>query len=101
MAIVGASFDAPDANRAFREKYGYPFPLLCDTTRELGIAYGAAKDAAASHPERITVVVDPEGVVRRVYDKVNPFEHADEVLRDLGGTPPAKSKGFLRKLFGK
>lgn len=98
--ILGASYDTPEENRAFREKYAYPFPLLCDTERKLGIAYGAG-DAQSSHPDRITIVVGPDGLVQRVYDKVNPFEHADQVLRDLGGTPPKKGKGFLRKLFGK
>lgn len=70
-------------NRAFREKFDYPFPLLCDTTRELGMAYGACGSKDASHAARITVVIDGEGKVARVYPKVDARSHAAQVLADL------------------
>jgi hypothetical protein len=47
------------------------------------------------------VVISPKAMIERIYYKVDPFKHADEVLADLGGTPPKEQKGFLRKLFGK
>lgn len=99
--ILGASFDDPAANKAFRDKYGFPYALLSDTKRELGLAYGACTSADAKYPERITVVIGADGKIERVYDKVDPFKHADQVLVDLGGTPPKEKKGLLRKLFGK
>ncbi len=82
--ILGASFDTPEDNRKFREKYSYPFPLLCDTTHELGVAYGACEDASAAFPQRITVVIDPAGKVQKVYPAVQPKKHAEEILADLG-----------------
>ncbi len=50
----------------------------------MGIAYGAAGDASVSHPARISYLIDPEGKVAKVYGKVVPGDHPDEVLRDLG-----------------
>ena len=63
LAILGVSFDTPDENKAFAEKYDVNFPLLCDTTRDMGMAYGAATNADAEYPERITYILDREGVI--------------------------------------
>jgi peroxiredoxin Q/BCP len=77
------SFDSVDANRRFRAKCDFPFTLLCDTEKALAIAYGAAADANAGAPKRITVVVDPDGKVAKVYPAVKPAEHPRQVLDDL------------------
>ena len=82
--ILGASFDAPEENKVFKDKFSFPFDMLCDTEKSMGIAYGAAGDASASHPARISYLIDPEGNVAKVYGKVVPADHPDEVLRDLG-----------------
>lgn len=81
--VVGVSFDPPVENKAFREKFDFPFPLLCDTSRQLGLAYGACDRADAAHARRITVVIDPEGRLARIYDEVDPKTHAAQVLADL------------------
>ena len=82
--ILGASFDSPEENKAFKDKFDFPYDLLCDTDRAMGLAYGAAGDAGASHPARISYLIDPEGKIAKVYGKVVPAEHPDEVLRDIG-----------------
>ena len=61
----------------------FPFPLLCDTERSLGVAYGAGADTKAAHANRITVVVGPDGNVAKVYTEVKPGIHPEEVLADL------------------
>ena len=61
--ILGVSFDSVQDNCAFAEKYGFPYRLLCDTTRALGVAYGACTSADAKHPERITYVIDKNGAI--------------------------------------
>ncbi|MEC8652728.1 MAG: redoxin domain-containing protein, partial [Planctomycetota bacterium] len=81
--LCGVSFDSVDDNRAFREKFGFPYSLLCDTDKALSVACGAAADAAAGYPKRITVVVDPAGVVANVYEEVKPAEHPQQVLDAL------------------
>jgi peroxiredoxin Q/BCP len=71
-------------NAAFAKKFSYPFPLLCDTRREVGLAYGACDDAKAAYARRITYLIDPDGRVLRAYGKVDAARHAQDVLADLG-----------------
>lgn len=75
--ICGVSFDTVAENRAFREKFDFPFALLCDTEKKLGAACGAGD---GSHASRITVVIDGDGIVKNVYDTVKPADHPREVL---------------------
>jgi peroxiredoxin Q/BCP len=80
VQILGCSFDTVAENKAFAEKFGYRFPLLCDTNRKIGIAYGAADKADAGFARRITYVIDETGVITHALAKVNPQTHTDEVL---------------------
>ena len=77
------SFDTEAENLAFATKCSFPFPLLCDTTREVGVAYGAAADVKARHPGRISYLIGPSGTILKAYAKVSPGKHPDEVLEDL------------------
>lgn len=84
--MLGISYDPPEVNRAFRDKHGFPFPLLSDTDRSVAAAYGAGRDAGdpyADFPRRISYLIDPDGVVRRAYEVTDPAGHAGEVLADL------------------
>ena len=78
--IMGVSFDTPAANKAFAEKYQFPYNLLCDVDKLVGIAYGAADDASARAARRISVLVDPDGVVHKVWPKVDTKAHPADVL---------------------
>jgi peroxiredoxin Q/BCP len=82
VQIAGVSFDTPKDNAAFCTKFGFPFPLLCDTTRALGVAYGACADAKAQNPKRITVVIGKDGKVAKVYGEVDARKHPEQVLQD-------------------
>jgi thioredoxin-dependent peroxiredoxin len=57
---------------------------LCDTQRTLGLAYGACADPSAGYAKRISYLIDEQGNVAKVYPKVNPPDHPEEVLRDAG-----------------
>jgi len=83
--ILGASFDGPEDNAAFAKKFGFPFPLLCDTDRSLAIKYGAADDASARSARRVSCLIDEEGRVLKYYPQVAAREHVGEVLQDLAG----------------
>jgi peroxiredoxin Q/BCP len=83
VQILGISFDPPEKNRRFAEKFEFPFPLLCDVDRAVGVAYGAADDASASSAKRISYLIGPDGKVRKAYPKVNAAAHPEEVLKDL------------------
>jgi thioredoxin-dependent peroxiredoxin len=83
VMLLGASFDSVEENAAFARKLGLDFPLLCDTSQTVARAYGACPDAKARYPERMSVLIDEHGRVRRIYDTVDPRDHAARVLADL------------------
>jgi thioredoxin-dependent peroxiredoxin len=87
VMLLGASFDTAEENAAFAQKLSLDFPLLCDTTRAVALAYGACQDPKARYPERISVLIDEHGRVMRIYDHVDPRDHAARVLADLIDSP--------------
>lgn len=78
------SFDSVEDNAAFAAKFGFPYPLLCDTERALGLAYGACDSAGAGSARRISYLIGPDGKVRKTYPKVDARSHPETVLKDLG-----------------
>jgi peroxiredoxin Q/BCP len=83
IAVIGISFDPLEDNAAFAEKFGFPFALLSDPERRVGMAYGACENAKAAYAQRISYVIDEQGKILRVYPQVDPRIHAAEVLADL------------------
>jgi thioredoxin-dependent peroxiredoxin len=81
-AIVGVSADSIDSHQQFCTKESLTFRLLADPGKEVISNYGslAANGMVAS---RNTFLIDPNGVIRKVYTKVNPNPHSQEVLADL------------------
>lgn len=86
--VLGASFDHPDSNQAFRQKYGLNFQLLSDTDHSVAVNHGAAQDLAAVSPVRIAHLVGPDGVVVRHYRVESPEFFAEAVLDDLEVATP-------------
>ena len=82
--MLGASFDNQADNAAFAKKSSFPFALLCDTDRAIGMAYGACDDPQAGYAKRISYLLDEQGNVMKAYPKVKPADHPEEVLRDAG-----------------
>jgi peroxiredoxin Q/BCP len=80
---MGISFDTVDANHTFAEKFSFPFDLLCDTQRDVGLAYGACEKSTDQYAHRISYLIDKTGKIARAYEKVKPADHPQEVLRDL------------------
>lgn len=81
--ILGVSFDTPAENAAFAAKFGFNYPLLCDTDRRMGVAYGAADGPDAASARRAGVVVGPDGRVRSWEGKVDARTWPQEVLGRL------------------
>ena len=81
------SFDTEEENRAFAEKFSFPFPLLCDTSRAIGMAYGACDDPKAEHAKRISFLIGPDRKIAKAYGAVKPANHPGEVLEDLANLP--------------
>jgi len=80
MAVLGISFDSAAENRAFAEKFGYTFPLLCDVERKVGLAYGACKSAKDRYAARLTYVIGPDGKVEQAIDTKDPGGQAKALL---------------------
>jgi len=78
--ILGASFDTVQDNADFAEKFQFPFRMLCDTRREIGVAYGACDAATAGSAKRISYVIGPDGTITHVFPKVDAKNHPREVL---------------------
>ena len=81
LKVLGVSFDSQEENKAFAEKFDFPYPLLCDTDKSMGIAYGAADDASAGYAKRISYVIDGQGKVQLAYPKVDVSTHLDDIFR--------------------
>src|SRR3954452_10504101 len=81
-AIVGVSADTVDSHQQFCTKENLTFKLLADPTKEVIGSYGslAGNGAVAA---RNTFLIDPNGVIRKVYTKVSPNPHSEEVLAAL------------------
>jgi len=79
---LGISFDSVEQNAAFAKKFDFPFKLLCDTERQVGLTYGACSDVKAGYASRISYLIDEQGKVAAAYPKVSPREHPGEVLAD-------------------
>lgn len=77
------SFDTPDDNKRFAEKFDFPFPLLCDTERAIGLAYGAADSNKDEYARRIAYVIDEQGKIAQAHAKVDPASYPKTQLESL------------------
>ena len=80
--VVGISYDSPEANGRFREKFSFPYDLLSDTDGSVSIAYGVSEPDSARSPRK-SVLISPDGKVAVSYDTVKPADHPTQVLADL------------------
>lgn len=86
--VLGVSADSETRHKKFAEKESLNFPLLADTNHAVCEAYGVWSPKKFMGREflgvvRSTFIIDPKGVIRKVYSRVSVKGHADEVLRDI------------------
>lgn len=84
-ALLGVSADSEKKQLNFSNKYDFPFPLLADEDKQVISAFGVwglkkfmGKEYDGIH--RKTFIIDEQGVVERVIDKVKTKEHAAQIL---------------------
>jgi len=84
-SLLGVSADSEKKQRNFSEKYDFPFPLLADEEKEVINAFGVwglkkfmGREYDGIH--RMTFIVNEEGIVERVIEKVKTKEHAAQIL---------------------
>ena len=78
--VLGASFDPVEANRAFAEKFKYPYKLLSFSKHD-GDVYGAHENS--DWAKRISYLIGPDRKIVKAYPKVKPADHPTQVLADL------------------
>ncbi len=79
-AILGVSFDTVQENDHFAKKFSFPYPLLSDPTRAMGVQYGAAEPGEAKNAKRVAYIIGPDGKIRNVFPKANTATFATDVL---------------------
>ena len=87
IAVVGVSQDDVDSHKSFCNKFGFTIDLLADTNAELLKAAGVEQSdyKGTMYWNRTSFVIDPQGVLRKVYEKVNPQGHEQTLLEDIKG----------------
>lgn len=75
VQVLGVSKDSVASHKKFADKYHLNFPILADTEKTVHRDYNITS--------RTTFLIDGTGEVRKVYEHVNPTQHADKVLSDL------------------
>ena len=88
VVILGISPDSVKSHVKFKEKFGLPFPLLADEDHEVCEMYDVWALKKFMGREymgvlRTTFLIDAQGQIVRVFEKVKPAEHSAEVLTAL------------------
>jgi peroxiredoxin Q/BCP len=90
-AIIGVSVDDVDSHKSFCTKEGLNFKLLADPSHKVVQEYGSIMEYnGMTLAARNTFLIDPTGVIRKVYIGVSPQGHSQEVLADLQQLQSAK-----------
>ena len=86
--VFGASADSVTSHAAFKAKYDLPFSLLADPEHQVAEQYGVwgelnVMGTTFMGVNRVTYLIDQNGVIKQVWPKVEPEGHADEILAAL------------------
>lgn len=88
VVVLGVSTDDAKSHTKFATKYDLPFPLLVDEGGAIASEYGSYGPKKFMGKEyigisRSTFIIDPDGKLAKIYRKVKPEPHAQEVLNDI------------------
>lgn len=81
VVVIGVSSQDNESHRQFAEEHGLPFVLIPDEEGEIAKSYGVGSFLGLAN--RVTFIIDQEGTIAKVYEKVAPQNHAEEVLADI------------------
>ena len=82
--ILGISADKPEKQAKFKKRYDLPYTLLSDVDHKVAEAYGVWVEKSMLGRKymgiaRTTFLIDKEGRIAKVFEKVKPLGHAEEV----------------------
>ncbi len=78
VPVYGVSVDSAESHKKFKNKYNLPFMLLSDSKKELVGKLGIKSLTGVA--SRVTFVLDRDGKILKIYPKVSPDSHAEELL---------------------
>ena len=82
--VVGIRVDGSKSHADFVKKYALPFLLLADENVEVTTRYGVLRNLGIFKvARRYTFLIDPQGKISKVYDKVETSRHSKEITEDL------------------
>lgn len=87
-SVLGVSADSVTSHRKFADKFSLSFPILADEDKFMIRRYGVLAEKSMFGKtflgiKRSSFLINPEGKIAKIYEKVKPNEHASEVLKDL------------------
>jgi peroxiredoxin Q/BCP len=85
IEVVGVSQDDVASHKSFCSKFGFTIDLLADTSAQLLKAAGAGQSdyKGTMYWNRTSFVIDPKGILRKVYTNVKPDGHEKVLLDDI------------------
>jgi peroxiredoxin Q/BCP len=86
--VFGVSTDSADSHRRFKKKFSLPMTLLVDEDHAIAESYGVWVEKNTFGMKRMgvartTFIVDPKGMIARVFEKVDPTGHGEEVAKAI------------------
>jgi len=81
VKVLGVSTDGVKAHENFREKYDLNFPLVSDKSKNIVKEYGVK--SAFGTAKRVTFLIDRDGTIKHIWNKVNAKNHSEEVLQKI------------------
>ena len=79
IQIFGVSLDNENDNKAFAEKFSFPYPLLCDVDREVALSYKAVSSKEDQHAARISYVISEDGKILESIENVDTKNHSNDL----------------------
>ncbi len=82
--MLGVSVDSSESHAEFSDKYKLPFPLLADKQGHAAKSYQALISLIfIKLAKRHTFIIDPNGIIKMIYRKVDVSSHSDQILTSL------------------
>lgn len=84
--VLGVSTDDEVSHKEFQQKYNLPFSLVADTDKSINQKYGVWVEKERDGKKywgtaRVTFIIDENGVITDIIDKVDTKEHANQILK--------------------
>jgi|TARA_B100001971_G_C17846813_1_gene361410 peroxiredoxin Q/BCP len=85
VVVLGVSADNVESHKNFTDKFNLPFPLLADVNKNMCTDYDVLVDKIVhGHTvkgiTRITFLIDESGIIKKIWNPVDPHGHAEEIL---------------------